>query len=359
MNQRLILCVEDEAELRADIAEELRASGYAVAEAEHGEAALARIGEAAPDLVLCDINMPRMDGFALLRRLREERPDLADTPFLFLTALADRRDMVAGKEAGADDYLVKPIDYDVMLATIAARLRQVDRMRSKAMAEMEAARAAFRALADKPEAALPATGEGGAAGAAAAALNRVALGVFLLGPDRRVSFVNRAGRAMLAEADGLHLSPEGMLRGGTAAQTQLLREGVEAVLASGAARPMGEAGLALPRPSGRRPLTALICPLRAEDGAVLAIFVSDPERQPQLAPDVIAGLYGLTPAETRLAVALTQGQRLEEIAEAFGLSRSTLAYTLRNLFRKTETDRQADLVRLFLASPLTIGSTEA
>ncbi|SHI71348.1 two component transcriptional regulator, LuxR family [Roseomonas rosea] len=358
MRQRLILCVEDEADLRADIAEELRAAGYAVAEAPNGEAALARIAEAAPDLVLCDINMPSMDGFALLRRLREDRPDLADTPFLFLTALADRRDMVAGKEAGADDYLVKPIDYDVMLATIAARLRQVDRMRGKAAAEMEAARAAFGALARTPEATLPAPD--GAAGAAAAALDRVALGVFLLGGDRRVSFVNRAGRAMLAEAEGLHLSPEGMLRGAAAAQTAALREAVEAVLSprgSGAAK--GGAGLALPRPSGRRPLTALVCPLRAEDGAAIALFVSDPERQPQLAPDVIAGLYGLTPAETRLAVALTQGQRLEEIAEAFGLSRSTLAYTLRNLFRKTETDRQADLVRLFLASPLAIGSTEA
>ncbi|MBP0447120.1 response regulator [Roseomonas sp. SSH11] len=358
MRQRLILCVEDETDLRADIAEELRAAGYAVAEAAHGEAALALIGETPPDLVLCDINMPRMDGFALLRRLREERPDLADTPFLFLTALADRRDMVAGKEAGADDYLVKPIDYDVMLATIAARLRQVDRMRSKAEAEMEAARAAFGALATQPEAALPHAPDAGGAGAAAAALDRVALGVFLLGADRRVSFVNRAGRAMLAEADGLHLSPEGMLRGAGAAQTTALREAVEAVLAGGPALRTGETGLALTRPSGRRPLTALICPLRAEDGAAISIFISDPERQPQLAPDVIAGLYGLTPAETRLAVALTQGQRLEEIAEAFGLSRSTLAYTLRNLFRKTETDRQADLVRLFLASPLTIGSSE-
>ncbi|HEY8610971.1 MAG TPA: response regulator [Roseomonas sp.] len=352
MKQRLILCVEDEADLRADIAEELQAAGYAVAEAANGEAALALIARTPPDLVLCDINMPGMDGFALLRRMREDRPDLADTPFLFLTALADRRDMVAGKEAGADDYLVKPIDHDVMLATIAARFRQVDRMRGKAEAEMEAARAAFRALAEMPEAAAP------AAGAAAAALDRVALGVFLLRGDRRVSFVNRAGRDMLAETDGLHLSAEGMLRGAGAAQTQALREAVETILSGNPARGAGEAGVALPRPSGRRPLTALVCPLPQGDDAAIALFVSDPERQPRLAPDVIAGLYGLTPAETRLAVALTQGQRLEEIAEAFGLSRSTLAYTLRNLFRKTETDRQADLVRLFLASPLTVGSTE-
>jgi CheY-like chemotaxis protein len=352
MSARLILCVEDEADLRVDIAEELRGAGYAVAEAGNGEEALVVLGRIVPDLVLCDISMPRMGGFALLQRLRDERPDLADMPFIFLTALADRRDMVAGKEAGADDYLVKPVDYDVMLATVAARLRQVDRMRGKAMAEVEAARTAFRDLA----AAETAIASAGGGGVAAAALDRVALGVFLLGSDRRVSFVNRAGRTMLAEADGLHLSSEGMLRGSAPADTRLLRDAVEGALGS-AARGAGEAGVALRRPSARRPLTALICPLAGgASQPMVAIFVSDPERRPQLAPEVIAGLYGLTPAETRLAVALTRGQRLEEIAEEFGLSRSTLAYTLRNLFRKTETDRQADLVRLFLASPLSVGS---
>ena len=80
-----------------------------------------------PDLVLCDITMPGLGGYDVLKAMRE-KGGLADVPFIFLTALADRNDVLVGKQAGADDYLVKPIDYEILLATVAARLNQVARV---------------------------------------------------------------------------------------------------------------------------------------------------------------------------------------------------------------------------------------
>src|SRR3712207_8415500 len=100
-----ILCVEDEADLRQDIAEELIAAGYHVLQAGDGAAALQMLGQTRPDLVLCDITLPRMSGLELLKHVRASRPDLADLPFVFLTALAGPRDLIAGQTAGGRQYL--------------------------------------------------------------------------------------------------------------------------------------------------------------------------------------------------------------------------------------------------------------
>lgn len=121
----LILCVEDEPDLRRDIADELSEAGYAVIEACDGWEALDLLDASRPDLILCDISMPGLSGYDVLRSVRAKGPDYAETPFVFLSALSDPREIVEGKRLGADDYLVKPIDYDLLLATVDARLRQI------------------------------------------------------------------------------------------------------------------------------------------------------------------------------------------------------------------------------------------
>lgn len=128
--QAAILCVDDEPDLLCDLSEELQEAGYQVLAADSGRAALAQIRAVRPDLILCDISMPRMDGFELLRAVRGMGAEMASIPFVFLTALSEPHDIVAGKRVGADDYLVKPIDYDLLLATVQARLRQVRRIRA-------------------------------------------------------------------------------------------------------------------------------------------------------------------------------------------------------------------------------------
>ncbi|MGF1630824.1 MAG: response regulator [Kiloniellaceae bacterium] len=124
-----ILCVEDEEDLRKDIVEELRDAGYSMLEAGNGKAALEVIAKGKPDLILCDISMPGMGGYELLEEIRANHPEHCDVPFIFLTALADRSHIMMGKKLGADDYLTKPVDYELLLATVEARLEHAARLK--------------------------------------------------------------------------------------------------------------------------------------------------------------------------------------------------------------------------------------
>ena len=124
-----ILCIEDEVELRINIAEELEDAGYDVCHAGDGNMGLQMIIKHKPDLVLCDINMPRKNGFQVLKEIREQHQRIfARMPFIFLTALADKQRVLAGLKDGADAYLTKPIEFELLLATVEASLRQMDRV---------------------------------------------------------------------------------------------------------------------------------------------------------------------------------------------------------------------------------------
>lgn len=123
-----ILCVEDEELLRKDIAEELEDADYDVMQAGNGKEALDVILAKKPDLVISDIMMPEMDGIELVKELRENHPEFADTPFIFLSALSDKKDIKSGLTSGADDYLTKPIDFDLLLAKVSAAVRLIERM---------------------------------------------------------------------------------------------------------------------------------------------------------------------------------------------------------------------------------------
>src|SRR5687767_12461569 len=101
--QRSILVVDDDPHIRQLLVYALAKAGLATREAADGEAALAAVAEAAPDLVVLDINMPRMDGLEVCRRLRAQ----GDLPILFLSSRDDEIDRIVGIELGADDYVVK------------------------------------------------------------------------------------------------------------------------------------------------------------------------------------------------------------------------------------------------------------
>ena len=116
-----ILVVDDEPAVRENLRIGLEFEGYSVALAEDGVAALAQLGAAAPDLVIMDVMMPRMDGLTACRRLRARDPA---TPVLMLTARNTTGDQVVGLDTGADDYLTKPFDFDALLARIRALLRR-------------------------------------------------------------------------------------------------------------------------------------------------------------------------------------------------------------------------------------------
>jgi DNA-binding response OmpR family regulator len=122
-----ILCIEDDRDTASLICEELIDRGFEVRAVYNGRDGLAAIIEAPPDLVLSDVGMPGMSGFQLLERLLSMEPRFESMPFVFLTALGDHNSELKGWQLGADDYLIKPVDYDVLAALITARLARVAR----------------------------------------------------------------------------------------------------------------------------------------------------------------------------------------------------------------------------------------
>jgi DNA-binding response OmpR family regulator len=125
--RKKILCIEDDRETVALIVEELIERGFEVTIAHDGRSGLAAILKNMPDLVLSDISMPVMSGFELLERLTALEPRFARMPFVFLTALTDRDNELKGRQLGADDYVTKPIDFDMLTTIINARLAGVAR----------------------------------------------------------------------------------------------------------------------------------------------------------------------------------------------------------------------------------------
>jgi DNA-binding response OmpR family regulator len=125
--RKKILCIEDNRETAELLLEDLTERGFDVALASDGKAGLSAIADHHPDLVLCDVSMPSMSGFDVLDKLTACAPRYRDTPFIFLTALTDRDNELKGRTRGADDYVHKPIDFDVLATIINARLARVTR----------------------------------------------------------------------------------------------------------------------------------------------------------------------------------------------------------------------------------------
>ena len=118
-----ILIAEDDRRVRESLERALQLEGYEVVTVPDGAAALESFDAGAPDLMLLDISMPNVDGLTVCRTIRARG---SDTPVLMLTARHEVPDRVAGLDAGADDYLVKPFALEELLARVRARLRTVD-----------------------------------------------------------------------------------------------------------------------------------------------------------------------------------------------------------------------------------------
>jgi DNA-binding NarL/FixJ family response regulator len=118
-----ILVIEDEPEMRRNLVTILRLENYEVLAAEHGRAGVETARREKPDLILCDVMMPEMNGYEVLDALRADATTLA-IPFIFLTAKGEKNDVRGGMNLGADDYLTKPVTKVDLLQTIRARLKR-------------------------------------------------------------------------------------------------------------------------------------------------------------------------------------------------------------------------------------------
>ena len=123
-----ILIIEDNPTVRENLEEVLELSNYEVITAENGKIGVQKALTESPDLILCDVMMPELDGFGVLRIL-DKKPATADIPLIFLTAKAEKNDFRKGMNLGADDYITKPYDDVELLDAVEMRLKKSDRIK--------------------------------------------------------------------------------------------------------------------------------------------------------------------------------------------------------------------------------------
>jgi signal transduction histidine kinase len=136
MNGQRILVVEDDKSLRAGLHDTLEDEGFAVQTAANGVEGLQMMEKRCPDLIVADIVMPQMDGYDFYAAVRA-RPNWVSIPFIFLTARAEKSDILRGKDLGAEDYIIKPFDPLELVTAIRARLRRARAIRQVAEAEFD------------------------------------------------------------------------------------------------------------------------------------------------------------------------------------------------------------------------------
>ncbi len=131
-----VLVVEDDPGIRANVLELLTEEGFEVVSAGDGADGIALAKARRPDLVVCDITLPKLDGYAVLKAIRDDAV-IASTPFIFLTAKAERNDVRAGMSLGADDYLTKPFSSSELLDAVHIRMHRVSELIARGRAALE------------------------------------------------------------------------------------------------------------------------------------------------------------------------------------------------------------------------------
>lgn len=125
--KKKILIIEDEPEMRRNLVTILRLEGFEPLAAVHGREGIDLARSASPDLILCDVMMPEMDGHSVLRELHSD-PATMNIPFVFLTARGEKADVRGGMNLGADDYLTKPVDKSDLLRAVNTRLSRAEQL---------------------------------------------------------------------------------------------------------------------------------------------------------------------------------------------------------------------------------------
>lgn len=132
-----ILLIEDNEDIRSNTAEILELSNYDVVTAENGKIGLEKALKHKPDLIICDIMMPVLDGYGVLEAIHNN-DEIKHTPFIFLTAKTERADFRKGMDLGADDYLTKPFSGAELLSSVEGRLKKIDLLKKDIGAGLEA-----------------------------------------------------------------------------------------------------------------------------------------------------------------------------------------------------------------------------
>ena len=332
---RILVCESVRATM-TEISKALSQAGYRVLEARSAQRMMQLLAKDHPDLILCNTQLAGADGIELLRFIRQSCSAFDDVPILMLSDQATPAHIAAGRRAGADDHLTLPVDGEVLVAAIIAHLRQSERLR--------------RAEPLRDQAPRPAAGLDLLA-AYKALTQRFSFGIVLMNSASQPIFMNDAAQLMtgrdtrtirdwLARTAGLSITESSMF---------FRRPGHQDCRGTTLLSHMETGHL-----SG--PLLVTVKPLYSDDMQKLgtAILLYSPHEAKDHGVCLIAEAVGLTPSETNVAQLLSQGKRTQEITQELAISRPTVNFHLHNIFCKTATSRQTELVALLHCAQLRI-----
>jgi DNA-binding NarL/FixJ family response regulator len=277
------------------------------------------------DVAVVDIAMPVMTGLELIRALTAID---AGTLAIILTGATD----IATAAAAINSSTVfrgytKPSAAETLAEGIEMALQEKQSRAAKASSSVEAA-------------------------LGVATLNRLPTGVVVVDQDGKVVFTNRQGAEFLAARDGLSIGTNGLVRTSKPRETAELTHLIK-ISTEGGQTNVPHA-LSVSREDSDRALSVVVAPLPSSGlgQKVAVLLVSAPERQKLPSPETVSRLFDLTDAESRLAIALGEGHRIEDAADRMGITISSARTYLKRIFSKTDVTRQAELVRLLLAAPV-------
>ena len=271
------------------------------------------------DVVVSDLNMPQRSGLSLVRQFMESDVT-GQTRFMFLTGSNDFDVAVqAINELQIYRFLQKPIARDLLLDAIEEALKDAENERSV----------------------------GGRH--AAAALEMINAAVLVLSEQKRLKFANPAGKLLLQSGDSLLLDANGICRARTSEENRVFCQTISQALSS------NEQGVHwltfMPDDFGRCRSWVVMPRLTPENETSVVMLSSDIDAPSELSVEALQSLFGLTPAEAQLTLALSRGERIQTAASISGLTVSSARTYLKRVFVKTGVDRQSDLVKKVLSSP--------
>ena len=288
------------------------------------------------DVVVSDLKMPKLCGLELRESLRGLDQDLQ---FIILSGAAGLADVAkAINESSVLRFFVKPINAAQLMEgvsfAIAERKRQVE-ARERRICQADA---------------LPSVGR--------AALARLPVGVIVINLFLRVVFMNPRGVQIINDNDGLMVDQGGAIRATNSNVSFELHSKVKNAFAR--APNGGLSSIVLHRPSMAHPYVINIEPVkemhRLDDEQDLAVlYVTDPENPPTISTSILMQMFNLSLSEARVAAGLAEGSKLSEIAERLQLTPSTVRTYLKHVYAKTNTQRQAELVKVILLSSMGSG----
>jgi DNA-binding CsgD family transcriptional regulator len=189
-------------------------------------------------------------------------------------------------------------------------------------------------------------------------LDRLPMGIIVLDEAGKVEFLNSSAETILAKKDGLCWGVGGISASSPSQSAHLHSLISEAILTASGKGVGGGGSLSIDRFSQNRPLSLLVAPLMprslspfSQSGPSVVIFITDPDALQPANPKHLAEIFGLTPAESRVADQLVQGKSLSDAADELHITSQTARTHLKRIFGKTNTNRQSELMRLLLSSP--------